>query len=286
MFEWGHYCDVGLFLRPWTSQQAGGRAGSNHRRLPGSCSWTCKSQMPPPHLTVCVRWWPAGWNRALPQWRDWWHFRSPTQQQNHIRKLVLCQTCISQPDSSQGVSVFICLLCPLRWVPRNGMGKANSHRSSSQGSCVPWWWRSWAEQCLVPLSLRTAMSCWGTAPSPLLQMTLLQPLEISSPGQQPLVWIYRKPGVLSSAYFTAVEAITCVLNIISNERRLGGFIVIYKPFAASSLGILLFPAKACLWRRSSTCSYCCHPSYNYKKNWRGNLLSMSATHCQCQGAEI
>lgn len=48
MFEWGHYCDVGLSLQLCTSQQAGGWAHSNHRWLPGSCSWTCMSQIPDP----------------------------------------------------------------------------------------------------------------------------------------------------------------------------------------------------------------------------------------------
>lgn len=89
-----------------------------------------------------------------------------------------------------------------------------------------------------------------------------------------LVGKSRKPGVLNSVYFMPAEAMPCVLSTISNQRRLGGFIINHKPFAASSLGVLLFPAKAYLWKRSSTCSYCCHSLHNYK-NWRRNLLSVS-----------
>lgn len=114
-----------------------------------------------------------------------WHFRPPIQQQNLVQKLVLCQMCISQPHSSQRGPVFFCPLCPLRWVPTNGMWRAHRQRSFSwapvsHGAGAARWSR--ARCCSVSVQPWAARVLLLLQAVPWLQGTLLQSLETSPPG--------------------------------------------------------------------------------------------------------
>lgn len=193
----------------------------------------------------------------------------------------ICAIHIPQPNSIQGASLHlpIATLCPLKWVATNGIWNANSYASFSE--MFP--------KTLSVEELGKAVLCAAVCPYgrkqlgyiffskdwnhfrwPFYSLCKYHPLDSKLKCS---VLIHRKPGVFL-IHFLQVEAMQHVLNVISNEQRLGGFIIIYKCFPASSSGILLLPAKSYLWKRSSTHSYCAISTM-----WSRHLLSTSATHC-------
>lgn len=166
MFERGHYCDVRLSLQPWTSQQAGGQAGSNPERLPGSCSWTCKSQTPPPQLTVCVWWWSVGWNRAFPQWRGLLALQaSDSAAKSRTKACPLPDVHFTAPQQPAWASLLLPPL-PFEMGSHQWDVKGTQAEELLAGSCIPWCWSSRVEPCPVLLCLCPAMSCQGASPSP------------------------------------------------------------------------------------------------------------------------
>lgn len=228
---------------------------------------------------------PRFWTGSFLYWRGCLHFRFSTKSRQKAYPLLHALYAFLSPTASM-VSVFICpSLRSARWdgFLQMGLERRAAPRASPRGSATRRRWRARAELCLLPLSLGTAAS--GAAwvrflleGGLLLPRTLLQPLQISPLGQQ--TWVFRMNTwgawcALNSVDFLEVEAMPCVPNIRSNEQRLGGFIIIYKPFAASSPGILLLPAKAYLWKRSYTRSYCCHPLHNYKTVKQNFIIHVS-----------
>lgn len=303
MLQWGHCYDMGLSPLPAWSNPA---QVSRHWRLPshtvwwlcselpGSCGWTCKSQVPPAQLTVHVWWWSVVLNFLFSIMKGLLALQASDSAAKSCKKprpLAYVPYTSLSPTASR-VSVIICpLLHSALWngFLQTGFERRKAVQSSPRGPVTHHQWRARQSHALSLCLMVWPWAAWAhflPEEMPVLQMTLRQSLQISSLGQQTeVIGMNNQEAwcVLNSVCFLKVKAMSCVRNIANNEWRWGGFIINVLLHHHLAFWFSL-PKPIC--GRDLTLAVIVVIPWPVTKNWSRILSSVSVTHWWCRSVVI